>query len=81
MNFTRSLLATMLIALFGAIVAGTLSIAAGAPAGLRGLLPQDAALAAEAFRRVFFAVAIVQTVALVALVLLEEKPLRTGVSA
>ena len=36
-------------------------------------------LAAEAFRRVFFAVAGTLTVALIAILLLEEKPLQTGV--
>jgi hypothetical protein len=37
-------------------------------------------LAAEAFRRVFFMIAGTLTVALVAVLLLEEKPLQTGVA-
>jgi EmrB/QacA subfamily drug resistance transporter len=80
MNFCRSLLGTMLVAVFGAIVAAsTASIEPGelAPGTLGGTLEQNAALAAEAFRRVFFAAAGVLTVALVAILLLEEKPLQT----
>jgi hypothetical protein len=77
MNFVRSLLATMLVATFGAIVA--VSIAAGgshAGGGLGG--PLDHA-AVEAFRRVFFGVTGTLAVALIAILLLEEKPLQTGV--
>jgi EmrB/QacA subfamily drug resistance transporter len=77
MNFTRNLLATMLVATFGAIVAT--SVAAGgshAGGGLGG--PLDHA-AVEAFRRVFFGVTGTLAVALIAILLLEEKPLQTGV--
>ena len=82
MNFCRNLLSTMLIALFGAIVAGTASVTAGgiAPGSLDGVLNPEAALAAEAFRHVFFMVAGTLTIALIAVLLLEEKPLQTGVA-
>jgi MFS family permease len=76
MNFTRNLLATILVATFGAIVAA--SVAAGGHTG--GTLggPLDPA-AVEAFRRVFFGVTGTLAVALIAILLLEEKPLQTGV--
>jgi EmrB/QacA subfamily drug resistance transporter len=65
MNFSRNLYATILIAVFGAIVA------AGAPAG--------AALGgAEAFGRAFLVAAASLAVAFVALVLMEQKPLQSG---
>src|SRR4029079_17334750 len=65
MNFSRSLLSTMLIAIFGAIVAsGTVAsgTAEPAPGALGGALTHDAALAAQAFQRVFFLVATTLTV-------------------
>jgi MFS family permease len=81
MNFTRNLLSTFLIAMFGAIVAGV-AVSAGppAPGQLGGALQHDAALAAQAFRWVFFAAAATMTAAFVALLLLEEKPLQSGIS-
>jgi MFS family permease len=80
MNFTRNLLTTFLIAMFGAIVAGV-SIGGGAsvPGELGSALQQDAALAAQAYRWVFFAAAATLTVAFAALLLLEEKPLQSGI--
>jgi EmrB/QacA subfamily drug resistance transporter len=71
MNFTRNLLATILIAVFSAMVL------AGAPAGepLRGALA--AAPALQGFDRVFFAAAASFFIALVAIALMEEKPLQT----
>jgi EmrB/QacA subfamily drug resistance transporter len=80
MNFSRSLLATMLIAVFGAIVAaGTAPIGIGehGPGALGGALAHDAALAAQAFRRVFFLAACTLAVAFIAIVALEERPLAT----
>jgi MFS family permease len=79
MTFTRNLLATFMVAVFGAIV-GSVAISAGTPAPgeLGGALAHDAAMAAEAYRRVFFATAGTMTVALIAVVLLEEKPLQSG---
>jgi EmrB/QacA subfamily drug resistance transporter len=82
MNFSRHLLATILVALFGAIVAGSASVTgAPVPGELGGALSHDAVLAAEAFRRVFFTVAGTLTVALIAILLMEAKPLQTGVEA
>jgi EmrB/QacA subfamily drug resistance transporter len=73
MNFSRNLYATMLIAVFGALVL------AAAPAGepLRGALAAGAGLAAHGFGRVFFLAAASFSVALVAIMLMEERPLRT----
>ena len=79
-NFSRSLLATMLIAVFGAIVAAGTTVGGTGeptPGALGATLAHDAALAAHAFQRVFFLVAGTLTVALIAIVLLEEKPLAT----
>jgi EmrB/QacA subfamily drug resistance transporter len=81
MNFTRNLLATMLVALFGAIVAGSGAVGgAPTPGALGGVLDHDAALAAQAFRRVFFSDALTLTAALIAILLLEEKPLQSDVA-
>jgi hypothetical protein len=72
MNFSRNLYATMLIAIFGAMVL------AGAPGGesLRGALTAGA-VGAHGFARVFFVAAASFFVALIAIVLMEEKPLQT----
>ena len=79
MTFTRNLLATFMVAVFGAIVAG-FAIKAAAPGELGGALAQDAALAAEAYRRVFFATAAMMAVALISIILIKEKPLQSGVA-
>jgi hypothetical protein len=72
MNFSRNLYATMLIAVFGAIVlAGTV---VGQP--LDSVL--QAGISATAFGRVFFVAAASMSIALIAIVLMEEKPLQTG---
>ncbi|MCC7347280.1 MAG: MFS transporter [Variibacter sp.] len=69
MNFSRSLYATMLVAVFGVIVlAGASAIAPGQTA---------TALTAASFSYVFFAVAFSMTMALVSLLLMREKPLQT----
>jgi len=75
MNFSRNLYATMLIAVFGAIV-----LTGAAPGGglLRDAVTTGMAQPAEAFRRVFIAAAVSMTVALAAIIALEEKPLQTG---
>jgi hypothetical protein len=74
MNFSRNLFATMLIAVFGAIVL------AGAPAGqaLVDAVQAGVPQAAQAFGRVFLAAAASMSVALIALVVMEEKPLQTS---
>jgi MFS family permease len=79
MTFTRNLLATFMVAVFGAIVAG-FAIKAAAPGALGGELTQDAVLAAQAYQRVFFATAAIMAVALVSIVLIEEKPLQSGMA-
>jgi len=68
MNFSRSLFATMLVAVFGAIVFAGLSSAT---------LSALADGSAEGFRRVFFVAAASLAVSLVCTVLVEEKPLQT----
>src|SRR6266849_3797350 len=71
MNFSRNLYATMLIAAFGAIVLG------GAAAGQSLGSAIGAGDPAQAFSRVFFAAAASLSVALVAIAIMEEKPLQT----
>ena len=71
MNFARTLYATILIAAFGAIVL------AGTGLSLGGAMQADAGHAAQAFARVFFAAAASMSIALVALALMEQKPLQT----
>jgi MFS family permease len=82
MTFSRNLLATFMVAVFGAIVSG-FAVRAGqvATGELGGALAQDAALAAQAYRSVFFAIAGTLTVALIAIILIEEKPLQSGAPA
>lgn len=70
MNFTRNLYATILIAAFGAIVS-----AGGTSSALTGTPP--AAGTAIAFGYVFLVAAASLSVALIAVLLMEEKPLRT----
>jgi plasmid stability protein len=77
MNFSRNLYATMLIAVFGAIVLAT----APAEEPLRGALATGAGHAALGFGRVFFAAAASFSVALIAIMLMEERPLRTDAEA
>jgi hypothetical protein len=74
MNFSRNLYATMLIAVFGAIVL------AGTPAGetLRGAFQAGAGDAAQAFGWAFLAAAASMSIALIAIIVMQEKPLQTG---
>jgi formate/nitrite transporter FocA (FNT family) len=68
MQFSRNLYATMVVAVFGAIV-------------LIGTVGGDAApsqYSADGFSRVFFVAAASFAVALIAVVLVEEKPLQTA---
>ena len=71
MNFTRNLLATMLIAVFSAMVL------AGAPGGEPPRSGLAAPAALEGFDRVFFAAAASFSIALIAIAMMEEKPLQT----
>jgi MFS family permease len=70
MNFMRTLVATIMIAIFGAIVL------ANAPVGARaGSLSQNFLGSASTFGVVFLAIAATLTASFLALFLLEEKPL------
>ena len=77
-NFSRQLVSTMMVALLGAIIL-TAATALGPGGGGRfgGGIAPDAAEAAEAFRRMFFAVAACLSVSFIALVMMEERPLGT----
>jgi EmrB/QacA subfamily drug resistance transporter len=74
MNFSRNLYATMLIAVFGAIVL------AGTPAGdtLRSAFQAGTEHAALAYGRAFLAAAASMSIALIAIIVMQEKPLQTG---
>jgi MFS family permease len=71
MNFSRTLMGTILVAVFGAIVLGGANAPAPALAGAQALTGTSVA----AFATVFFAVAGTLTIALLAMIRLEEKPL------
>jgi hypothetical protein len=75
MTFSRGLLATMTVALFGVIV-----LAGGVADPGLSASPAAAATSAADFARVFYAAAGSLAIALICLLLLEEKPLRAGVA-
>lgn len=80
MNFCRNLFGTMMVAMLGALVlpgAAQLDPNAVGRGRIGGALPPDAAAAAAAFSRVFFAVLVSMAISFVALALLEERPLRS----
>jgi MFS family permease len=68
MQFSRNLYATMIVAVFGVLVL------AGAEHSLAGKVTQ---YSVEGFQRVFMAVAASFAIALIAVIMLEEKPLQT----
>jgi EmrB/QacA subfamily drug resistance transporter len=70
MNFSRNLFATMLIAIFGAIVL------AGAPAGQLSGSALAVADPAQAFGRLFLVAAASMAIALAAIAIMEQKPLQ-----
>jgi EmrB/QacA subfamily drug resistance transporter len=74
MNFVRNLFATMLVAVFGALV---LSGGAAMPGSVGTVVASETA--ATAFSRVFVAAAASMLVAFVALLLIPERPLQTNV--
>ena len=81
MSFARSLFTTMMVALLGTIVLSTTSaITPGTGGEFGGAPPPGAAEAALAFSRAFFVVLACLAASFVALVLLEEQPLRTGIA-
>jgi len=72
MNFSRSLYGTILVAIFGAIVLGRLS-----PAGLEAAATaSSAAGAARGFSIIFVAAALSFAAALLAVVLMKQRPLQ-----
>ena len=78
MNFSRNLFSTILIAILGALVlAVTSSLGPAGNGELGGALPPGSAEATEAFRRVFFAVAVCLCISFIAVVMIEQRPLRT----
>jgi hypothetical protein len=74
MNFSRNLYATMLIAVFGAIVLAS----AQTRDAMDGAAAAAAQTGAQGFASVFFIAAASFAIALMAIVRLEEKPLRAG---
>lgn len=68
MQFSRNLYATMIVAVFGALVL----------VGIAGEPAAASQYSVDGFTRVFYAVAGSFAIALIALALLEEKPLQTG---
>jgi hypothetical protein len=72
MNFSRMLFATVLIAAFGALVATSMTTASAVPGSAQ------AAMEAEGFRFVFIGAALSFVIALIAIIRMEEKPLRAG---
>jgi EmrB/QacA subfamily drug resistance transporter len=70
MNFTRSLYATVLVAVFGAMVSSAVTG--------QGTTVPTGALEVSGFQLIFAAATVSLLLAFIALVLLEEKPLRTG---
>ena len=77
MNFSRNLFSTILIAILGALVLAVTSALGPGSGEFGGALPPGSAEAAEAFRRVFFAVAACLCISFVAVVMIEQRPLRT----
>jgi MFS family permease len=76
MNFTRNLIATVLVALFGAIVFA--GVPTGEAASMTGALRSVLGNSTEPFARVFYLAAGCFAVTLVCIALLEEKPLKEG---
>jgi MFS family permease len=76
MNFSRNLISTILIAILGALVLAATSSLGPGSGELSGTLAPGSAEAAAAFRRAFFAVATCMCISFVALVMIEQRPLR-----
>jgi hypothetical protein len=74
MNFVRTLMSTILVAVFGAIVLATVPIAASGDTLSQRVL---AGTSVSTFAAVFFAAAATLTIALVAMLVVEEKPLES----
>jgi hypothetical protein len=79
MNFSRSLLTTILVALLGVIVlTATSSLSPSGGGHFGGTLSPEAANAARAFSHAFYVIAAAQAISFVAVLLMEEKPLRAS---
>src|SRR5580658_476112 len=78
MNFVRTLMATILVAVFGAIVLGAGPVAAVGDVLSPGVL---SGVSVAAFAAVFFAAAGTLTIALIAMLAIEEKPLESTIRA
>jgi hypothetical protein len=76
MNFVRTLMATILVAVFGAIVLAAVPVAAVGDVLSPGVL---SGVSVAAFAAVFFAAAGTLTVALIAMLAIEEKPLESTI--
>jgi len=77
MNFVRTLMSTILVEVFGAIVLAAVPIgASGDTLGQRAL----AGTSVAAFTVVFFAAAITLSIAQLAMILVQEKPLESTIS-
>jgi MFS family permease len=74
MNFVRTLMATILVAVFGAIVLAAVPVAAVGDVLSPGVL---SGVSVAAFAAVFFAAAGTLTIALIAMLAIEEKPLES----
>jgi hypothetical protein len=74
MNFVRTLMSTILVAVFGAIVLAAVPI--GASGDTLGQLAL-AGTSVAAFAKVFFAAAIALAIAQLAMILVQEKPLES----
>lgn len=77
MNFCRNLAGTIMVAAFGAIVVAGAASLGEAPTALTSGWQQGSAAAAQIFARVFYADAGCVAIALIAVVLLAERPLDT----
>ena len=81
MNFSRNLFSTILIAILGALVlAATSSLGPGARRTRRHAAAGQRR-SRRAFRRVFFAVAACLCISFIAVVMMEQRPLRTDLPA
>jgi sugar phosphate permease len=75
LGFTRNLCATMMVAIFGAII---LAGSSGDTVLPRGAGIGSTVIPVEGFSRIFFVAALSMSVSFLALLLMKEKPLRTG---
>jgi MFS family permease len=79
MNFSRNLFSTILVAVFGAIVLAGVSVVE--PVGSVGGLRTLTATSPQVFAHVFYTAAATLVIALVSMILLEEKPLLASLPA